>query len=450
LEALHCKGFGSMGEAGDTPPHARQAARLSGLAISGQLLFYLLSIVLARRLGTEGFEHYAVAVAAVTLPASFATLGLEKYAMRVLPACYERGDWPRARGYLRFSVGRVFGASLVAAAAVGIGWARWAADSEGAATLAIIVGAVSLPAVALVQYGVEVLSANGYEARATMIYRVVVPACAIGLIGLALLLSSKTGFELTGAVAVGCWGLAWLVAMIAMFQQVQRTVPSQVWSSPPLAESGAWHREALPFLIYGVALTFIFQVGVIALERLQSSSAAVGAYLASAQTASVMVVLATATNRFYSPRLSVLLERRDFAAIDEMRRERLRWIVPAVAACLLATFFFGREILETFHPDFASEGLVALRVLVLSSAFSTLFSVSPTYLNFVRRNHLVLGTATCAAMVQLALLVVLVPRFGATGAAIAFSAAICGMYAVFAVVAVREVSGLRSRQGDAR
>ncbi len=45
--------------------HLGRAAKLAILAITGQGVAYLFSIVLARRLGVEGFEAYVVASAAL-------------------------------------------------------------------------------------------------------------------------------------------------------------------------------------------------------------------------------------------------------------------------------------------------------------------------------------------------------------------------------------------------
>jgi O-antigen/teichoic acid export membrane protein len=145
--------------------HFGRAAQLATLAIAGQGLFYLLTVVLARRLGVDGFEAYSVAVAAVVLLASFATWGLEKYAMRVLPSLFERGDWARARGYVRFGLRRTLWTSLLVATVLGVGWAWWATDTPAAARLAVAAGCLALPAVALVQYGVEALSATRYGRR---------------------------------------------------------------------------------------------------------------------------------------------------------------------------------------------------------------------------------------------------------------------------------------------
>jgi O-antigen/teichoic acid export membrane protein len=49
-----------------------------------------------------------------------------------------------------------------------------------------------------------------------------------------------------------------------------------------------------------------------------------------------------------------------------------------------------------------------------------------------------------AAVVQVILLVLLVPRFAATGAAIAYAVSMCGMYLVFAKTAHRKLVVLSS------
>ena len=90
---------------------------------------------------------------------------------------------------------------------------------------------------------------------------------------------------------------------------------------------------------------------------------------------------------------------------------------------------------------------MALPVLASAAAFTIFFSLAPTYLKYVKRNRLVLGTAAGAAAAQIVLLALLVPRFGATGAAIAYAVSMCGMYGLFWRVAVREVVRLRAHHG---
>jgi hypothetical protein len=293
-----------------------------------------------------------------------------------------------------------------------------------------------------VQYGVELLSTTGQEIRGTAIYRVLIPVSALVLFGLALSLP----FEIEATAAVACWGLGWALGLAVMAIEIRRGMPPAIWAAPAREEARTWGREALPFLTYSLSLTVVAQTGVIALDRLQPSAVAVGAYAAASGTATLVVVLATATNRFYAPRISMLLERRDFAAMLDLRRERFRWLLPAVAAFLVAIFGFGREILTLFRPEFVEEGIGPLRILAISVTFTAVFSLSPTYLKYQRRNRLVLGTVAGAAAGQLVLLALLVPGYGATGAAVAYAISMCAMYGVFSRVASREVVRLRAEE----
>jgi hypothetical protein len=57
--------------------HLKRAVGLGMIAVTGQGVIYLLSVVLARQLGVDGFEAYAVASAAFTLMAVSAPRGID-------------------------------------------------------------------------------------------------------------------------------------------------------------------------------------------------------------------------------------------------------------------------------------------------------------------------------------------------------------------------------------
>ncbi len=413
--------------------------RLALLAVSGQSVIYFLTVVLARRLGVDGFEAYAVGSAAFTLMVVYAPRGLEKYALRSLPALLERGDWGRVAGYLRFGLRRTLGTSLIVGSVVYL-WVHFFSNYPPATKLAIGVSCLSLPAGALVHYYVEVLSANGRDILATAIFRVAVPIMTFALVGLLLFLP----IDVNGAMAVGSWGVAWTLALTVMAIQVRRATPPQVWTAEHTEEKTTWSREARPFLVYRVSLALLAQVGVIALDRLQPSAAAVGSYVAAMSTVTMALVLTTSTNRFYSRQLSILLEQQDYASVLKLRRERLRWVLPAMAIFLATIFFFGHEILGFFRPEFVKEGLTALYLLAVATAISVLFSLAPTYLKYSGRNRTMRRIVIGAALIQVILLVLLVPRFAATGAAVAYTISMCGIYLVSAGMAHRELVMLKS------
>jgi O-antigen/teichoic acid export membrane protein len=412
-------------------------AKLSMLGIVGQGVAYLVAVVMARHLGVEGFEAYVVASAVFVLMVTFAPRGFDKFALQILPSLLERDDWGRAHGYIRFGVRRTLWTSLCIGTILGV-WGAFARDFAPDTRWAILVSCASLPAGALVHFALEVLTATGRAFTATVIFRLAVPALVLASVVALLSLSVPP----SGAIAVGCWGVAWIAALVMMTVTFRQGASPQLLRALPIEEPSSWEKSARPFWIYRISIAVSAQAGVIALEWLQPSASAVGAYAAAMGTAGLALVLATATNRVYARRLAILLEQQDFDTVLALRRQRLRWLAIPITLYLAGTFAFARELLALFRPEFVDEGAVALRVLALATAFVVLFALSPTYLKFRRRHRTTFVTVAIAAAAQIALLLLLVPAWGATGAACAYALAMCGMYGNFARLAHRDATML--------
>ncbi|GAA0650289.1 hypothetical protein GCM10009101_24940 [Brevundimonas lenta] len=407
------------------------------VAAAGQAVAYALSVMLARSLGAAGFEAYVVASAAFIVMASFAPLGSDKHVLSRLPGLLQRGDWSQASGLLRFGARRTLATALVTGAVVGgLSWSM--RDPGDAVWPAMVVTCLSLPAGALAHYGVEALSAAGRPLRALALFKLLTPVLALVLAGMLMLRS----VPLTGAAAVGCWGVAWVVTLGAMIAALRRAAPQALSAPADVGEAAVWRVESRPFFVYRVSLAILAQAGVIGLELMQASAAAIGAYAAASATVGVAAVLATSTNRAYGRKLSLLMEQGDFEAVMTARRERLRRLGPAVIVFLLAIFVFSRPLLAMFRPEFAAEGVAALRILAVATGVTVLFSLAPTWLKIRQRRGVIYAAVAVAAAVQVVLLIVLIPPFGATGAALAYALCVGGMYGVLAVVAHREAMRL--------
>lgn len=413
-------------------------ALLALIAMFGQGLTYVFAMLLARRLGVEGFDDYAVASAVFLLIASVAPLGSEKYTLRLLPVLLERGDWARAHGYVRFAVGRSLRGAVLLGGATGAIILLLGDALQHSTRLAIVVAALAVPLGALVHLGLETLTAAGREFAASALFRIAVPVTAL----VCSILLAAFGLLLDGAVAVTAWGPAWLLALVSMALLLRRSLPSALWQARPVSEAALWRAESRPFFYYRLALALLGQSGLIALALLQVPATVIGAYAAALGTAGLGTVLATATNRAYGRRLAVLLERRDLDGIQRLRIERLRWMLPFVACFLGASLFYGRELLQLFRPEFAEQGLPALRILAVGAAVAVLLALTPTYLKYRRRKAATYATLAIAAVAQMLLLAWLVPRAGASGAAAAYVISMCGMYVAFAWMGHRELRSL--------
>ena len=90
--------------AGDDESHDRGAFLLVAFSLISVGIGYFTSIYVARTLGHDGFEDYAVAIASLALMSTLAEAGTGKFALRILPVYVGARRWSLASGYWRFSL----------------------------------------------------------------------------------------------------------------------------------------------------------------------------------------------------------------------------------------------------------------------------------------------------------------------------------------------------------
>ena len=296
---------------------------------------------MARTLSVPDFDDYNVAVSSVLVLTSLATLGLEKYALRCLTAWHNHQDWARSSGYLQFSRRLILVTSLVRVVLFCVTLELTLTLRGKPYHVAIVIVAMFLPALAMFQFILEVAAAYGGQLKGVASYRLLFPALLLLLnAGVWILLAASGGIS-----AAFCYGAAWLVAIAVLYLTTQSYVPAPVWQAKPLREPGVWIRGALPMAAGSLVFTMLAQTGVIILELNHPDEAVVSAYAVAFQTGTFVVILATATNRLYAPRISALLDRGDFQALRTMARYRLLVIAPLTLGYLFVIIAFG-----SIHP----------------------------------------------------------------------------------------------------
>jgi len=390
---------------------------LFGLSLSHYALMYWANIVLARHLAMDAFDDYNVAISTVTLLSTLATLGLEKYALRLISLYIERENWPQLRGFWLFSLRTIMLFSVLLLGLFCLGLESILTLQKADFHIAIVIYAGFLPVIALCLFLTEVITVYGKQVQALALYRLFPPVVFL------LLISGVQKFQLevTAVSAVLCFGTAWCLTLILMLITVYAVRPIHLKSAKPDSKDWRWWlKKSLPLLISSVMMTILTSAGTIILEVLFPSQAVVGTYAVAMQTASLISLIGTSTNRYYLPMLVVLLERHDFIGIKTLLGKRMRLIIFFIAIFLGIIGIFGQEILSLFGPYF-SQGYQALCICAVGAAFSSLFSDSPYYLQFMGRNRLVVSLMSMAALSMIALAFILGSRYGATGVALAYA-----------------------------
>jgi O-antigen/teichoic acid export membrane protein len=286
------------------------------------------------------------------------------------------------------------------------------------------------------------VTAAGRGLAGVVIYRGVLPVTLLALLSVLPFL----GVRLTTLTAATVYGVAWSVATALIWALMLRAIPPNVRRADPVFESREWVRNAAPLFLYSLLMTALAQSTVIVLGFVATSDSVVGSYAVSAQIGSFVVLLATSTNRFYSPRLSILMEQGDRATMLRMRRHRVLLIGTITAVYTLGIVAFGREILGTFGPEYRG-AYAALVCITAGAAVSTSFSMAPVYLQFAGRNRFVLSATGVAVAVNVGLCLVLGPRLGALGGGISYAVSLAGLFVAFRVVGLRH-AGLHLDSGS--
>lgn len=366
---------------------------VSAMSFANYGLFCLIGIVLARLLSPEEYGRYGSAVAFATLASTFATLGLEKQALRSIPAFAARGQWGLLKGYLAFaSVIAIAVATLTGlVAGPGLDAIRPPPNARGAFTAVMLY----LPVVTLLCLGVEVLTSLGRPLASTAIYRLALPGAILAATGVLAALNERDSVH-----AVHAWGLGWAAALVPLAILSWRAVPAEVRAASRAMQPRAWVTGGISFVSFSLVMTAFVQAPLIVLGLAHEDRAGIGVFTAAMQLAGFVTIVQTATTRVYAPRLSALIEAGDAAGERRLMAGRNGLLGAMSIGFLVVAWLFGADLLATFGPGY-ERGQRTLLVLAAGNAANTVLGFAPWWLQFHGRHALVLSVSAvgCAAAI---------------------------------------------------
>jgi len=407
---------------------------LFALSLGGYALTYWINVYLAHHLPISDFDDYNVAVSLVTVLSGLATMGLEKYALRIVSLYVERESWSRLRGFWRFSFRAIALFSLLLAGFLSLALESVLTLRHTDFHLAIVVYAAFLPLIALCLFMIEVITVYGAQLLALALYRFLLPILFIAC----LFALGRFNAPLTAIKTSLAHGLAWCLTFGLMLLAIRAVQPVALDKFQANSKGQRWWvHKSIPLLLSSLAMTILTSSGVIILEILHPSAVDVGAYAMTMQTCGLSSLIGTSTNRYYLPMLVVLLERGDWPGMQRLLGKRFRLIGGFTVVFLSVIAGWGREILSIFNEEFA-QAYPALLIAAVGAAMNTLFADAPYCLQFIGHNRLVVGSLSFAVLSMIVLATILGEIYGATGIAIA--------YAVPVGLVLLSLKGLANRQ----
>jgi O-antigen/teichoic acid export membrane protein len=382
----------------------RVSAKLAA-DFAGRVLLLGLFVVAARILPGREFGQYAFALAVGLVAAQLADSGLQVSLLRRLSGETDRG----ASGQALSSALR---ARLVVGLALGIGGGLLAASVGESPVEALALAAIAGAQIVAAQAELWLQVARAYgrlelEAAAGLAGRALV--CLLGVLALV------GGGELPGL------GLAYAVGSVLSIA-VARLVANRFLEAAPV---GRWagmretYLDALPLAVAGAASLLMFRIDVLLLQWLRDSET-VGVYSAAYRPFEAALLVPVAIMAAGFPRLVRL-------AADGPGFRAFRALVgrlgTVLLACAIGAALFGwlagpPLISFLFGAPYAASGEL-LRILVLALPQIYLNALLTQALVALRRPWLVAASMAAALVANVTFNLLLIPQFGATGAAMA-------------------------------
>jgi O-antigen/teichoic acid export membrane protein len=404
---------------------------------AGQLFAFLMTVVVTRGLGARGAGAFFEAVGLFTILSNSVRLGADTGLVRGVSARQALGATHELRRLVRVALGPVLLVGILVAAAT---WAlgpllarvflHGVAPDEG--TDAIRLLAIFLPLVA-----VTIVALSGTRGFGTMLPYAAIenfgkPLARLVLVALVVAIGLGSVAALVAwavPIAAGFVAALWVLLHLVRRAEARAAEPGQPSQAGPAEPAPGTRQLAAQFWRFAAprGLAGIFQVTVLWLDvllvgALRSTSEA-GVYAAASKLAMVGTLATEAVRIAIAPQISGLLARGEQARAEGLYQVATWWIMTLCWPLYLGLVVFGPVVLRIFGAEFVAGG-TALLILSLAMLVDLSTGNVTVMLLMGGKSSWNLLNALGALVLNVGLNLLLVPRVGIAGAALAWAASI--------------------------
>jgi O-antigen/teichoic acid export membrane protein len=369
---------------------------------------FISSLILARELGPSSYGVYSFVLSLVGLGVVFVSLGIPRLIVREVSAYRENNNWPLIYGLLKWSF------STEAVVVICVVVVAWIAIKSG----------IHVEDSWIYYYGILLLALKVFDEYFRMIVRAFDPVYAqlpTGVIRpvaflVALSIASIFG-ALTASFAVILRALSVLLAFVLVIRFAVALLPASVWSSRPKYRKMHWAKSSMRFLLIGGL--FIIQKRVdIAMMGFIGSSEETGIYKVAARASETIVFFLSAADMVLEPYISKIYTSGDMQQMQKVITDTTRGVfilsLPIAALFILK----GEWVLGLFGEGYSS-GYTALCVLSIGHLVNAAAGSVGLYLSMTKNEADTAWATGIAGVANVCLNILLIPEYGAEGAAIA-------------------------------
>jgi O-antigen/teichoic acid export membrane protein len=424
--------------------HTTRLAKGASISLIGKMmgrgLYMFGQIILARILGPEAFGLYALGWTIMRIGGFIAPLGLQNGVIR-FGSRYWGKEKPALTGVILQSIGLAFISGLLMGGCSYFA-APWLAETifqKPGLTLVLQRFSLALPLIA----GLSVATA-ATQVSQRMEYTVYVEEITLPAVNLFLiLLFCSFGWGLKGATTAAV--ISFGVAFILVLHYVKKLFFVKLFSFRLALLTTLTNNIDLLIFSIPTALAGIFSISLIWVDRLIIGyflpAAEVGVYQATSQTSIIFGAILSAFSAIFSPMIANLYYNGETNQLERLFRISAKWgLYLSLPFALIMIVAPGEVLTVVFGSEYAA-GAIPLRILTISQLINVGTGAVGYLLIMTGHQNRYLFISGIALIVNIVLNWLFVPLFGLTGAALATTCAIGGLY-LTSLIQVRCILGL--------
>jgi O-antigen/teichoic acid export membrane protein len=393
---------------------AKGASLVFAGMIAGNFLSMINQIILGRFLGSAIYGLFNLALSIVTIASTLAVFGLFGSLSRFIPFNLKRGETGKVINTGEFSSmfvlsnGTMFAIALfVLSGNIAIGIFH-----EPKLEMPLKIFAIGIPVLGLQQVMRGIT--RGFKA---VEYDAFIFNIGAGIAKIVFFLISLTFvYRLYGAIAAyTTTALATILVTIWLIRR--RIFPDYCkFKRTPVAKellSFSW-----PLALSGFTFLFVSKTDKVLLGYFLTS-VDVGIYTPALVIASMLVFVAAAFKYIFLPTVSEYFSRKDIGSLGVLFKSTSKWIFLIILPLFILILLFPREVITLLYGPEYKEGYAALIVLSFGIAMDNFAGTAGNILVGGGRTKLNLLCEVIAAVTNIVLNIILIPRYGIVGAAVA-------------------------------
>jgi O-antigen/teichoic acid export membrane protein len=403
--------------------------------LSANLLVYIYGIIIARALGADIWGLYSLGFVAMNIMSNFGRLGLGDGVLRFVALHKGSGDLSRAKGIIIRAI-QISGIVSLLLAIILWCCAEWIADlffNELRGIIFLKYFAVGVPLYSIFMILLLIMLSLKKVLPVIVARDCVQPALALIFLILVLMIwRTPEGLLLTYIISV-------LVALILIFYYLKVSFPPLLNPLKPIYETRKLLKFSLPAFVGDVS-SYIFRSLDILMLSYFMAAVDVGIFSSAARTASILLFISAAFNTVYAPVISHNYHQGNQDQLQRLLKMMMRWCAIMGIPIAISMVVLAKPILALWGPQFVN-GSKCIIYLALAQILNMLSGIITYTLLMCGRPWIVAINTMVAMAAAVVLNILLIPKYGINGAALAFCI-VMGIMFVIRIIQLRIILGL--------